>query len=262
MSAQFHFQANNTNVDLDQHLEYLSEGFDIPYRLPGDPSLIIHRNSLLELLEASFKPSPDRQALNISIAGLWGDAGVGKTTLARDYAEVNKNELSFVFWIWAESRETVVASYLEFANNVVQYYSKNTDRTRVENELGLTGVEEMLKVKSIQQLDTLRVKAVIGAVKDWLMRPENDRWLLIFDNVEPSFDISDFIPLTLTGKIIQTSRDSSNCIWGKKLRIGPMMDEEAVELLRSAAGVESLEADSEGILNFFFHIIRSANDSI
>ncbi|KAK0759238.1 hypothetical protein N5P37_008123 [Trichoderma harzianum] len=230
----------------DQHLEYLSEGFDIPYRLPGDPGVIIHRNSLLELVEASFKPSPDRQALNISIAGLWGDAGVGKTTLARDYAEVNKNELSFVFWIWAESRETVVASYLEFANNVVQYYSKNTDRTRVENELGLTGVEEMLKVKSIQQLDPLRVKAVVGAVKDWLMRPENDRWLLIFDNVESSFDISDFIPLTLTGKIIQTSRDSSNCIWGKKLRIGPMIDEEAVQLLRSAAGVETLGADSEG----------------
>ncbi|EHK19694.1 uncharacterized protein TRIVIDRAFT_7604, partial [Trichoderma virens Gv29-8] len=176
-------------------------------------------------------PSSDRQALHISIAGLWGDAGVGKTTLARDYAEINKNELSFVFWIWAESWETVVTSYLEFANNLVEYYSKNTTRAQVENELGLAGVAEMLKVKSIQQLDTLRVKAVVRAVKDWLMRPENDRWLLIFDNIEPSFDISDFIPLTLTGKIILTSRDRSNCVWGTKLRIGPMTDEEAVELL-------------------------------
>ncbi|UKZ58053.1 hypothetical protein TrVGV298_011915 [Trichoderma virens] len=226
--------------------EYLSEGFDIPYKLPGDPSVIIHRNSLLELLEASFKPSSDRQALHISIAGLWGDAGVGKTTLARDYAEINKNELSFVFWIWAESWETVVTSYLEFANNLVEYYSKNTTRAQVENELGLAGVAEMLKVKSIQQLDTLRVKAVVRAVKDWLMRPENDRWLLIFDNIEPSFDISDFIPLTLTGKIILTSRDRSNCVWGTKLRIGPMTDEEAVELLRSVVGDESLDTDSKG----------------
>lgn len=108
----------------------------------------------------------------------------------------------------------------------------------------------MLKVKSFQQLDTLRVKAVVRAVKDWLMRPENDRWLLIFDNVERSFDISDFIPLTLSGKIILTSRDSSNCIWGRKMRIGPMMDGEAVELLRSATGVETLGADAEGMLNY------------
>ncbi|KAL7942941.1 hypothetical protein V8C42DRAFT_330840 [Trichoderma barbatum] len=230
----------------DQQLEYLAEGFEIPYKLPGDPSVIIHRQSLLELLEASFKAPVDRQALHISIAGLWGDAGVGKTTLARDYAEINKNELSFVFWIWAESWETVVTSYLEFANNLVEYYSKNTARARVESELGLTGVEEMLKVKSIQQLDTLRVKAVVRAVKDWLMRPENDRWLLIFDNVEPSFDITDFIPLTLTGKIILTSRDSSNCIWGTKLRIGPLIDDEAVELLRSVVGDEALETNSEG----------------
>jgi hypothetical protein len=234
-------------MNLDQQLEYLKEGFDIPYRLPGEPCVIVHRNSLLELLEASFKPPLDPQALHISIAGLWGDVGAGKTTLARDYAEINKDRLSFVFWIWAESWETVVTSYLEFANNVVQYYSKNTPRTQVENDLGLTGIEEMLKVKSIQQLDTFRVKSVVRAVKDWLMRPENDKWLLILDNVEPSFDISDFIPLTLTGKIILTSRDSSSSIWGTKLRVGPMEDEEAVELLRSVVGDDSLQNRPEGM---------------
>ncbi|RFU76310.1 tetratricopeptide-like helical [Trichoderma arundinaceum] len=241
-------EAKQKTFDLvtDQQLEYLKEGFNIPYKLPCEPSAIIHRKSLLEMLEASFKPPSDPQALHISIAGLWGDVGTGKTTLARDYAEINKDDLSFVFWIWAESWETVVTSYLEFANNLVEYYSKNTPRSRVENDLGLTGVEEMLKVKSIQQLDTLRVKSVVRAVKDWLMRPENDKWLLIFDNVEPSFDISDFIPLTLSGKIILTSRDSSSSVWGTKLRVGPMLDEEAVELLRSVVGNDSLDHDSEG----------------
>ena len=228
-------------------MEYLTEGFNIPYKLPCEPSVIIHRKDLLEQLDTSFRPSPDRQALHISITTLWGDAGVGKTTVARDYAELKKNELSFVFWIWAESWETAVTSYLEFANRLVEYYSRNAPRFRVENELGLTGVEEMLKVKSIQQLDMLQVKAVVRAVKDWLMRPENDKWLLILDNVEPSFDISDFIPLTLTGKIILTSRDSSNCIWGTRLHVGPMVDEEAVQLLRSIVGDESLRSDHEGM---------------
>ncbi|KAH6603279.1 tetratricopeptide-like helical [Trichoderma cornu-damae] len=230
----------------DQQPEYLKQGFDIPYKLPGEPSVVIHRNSLLELLAASLEPPSDQRALHVSIAGVWGDAGAGKTTLARDYAELNKDELSFVFWIWAESWETVVTSYLGFANNLVEYYSGNTPRARVENDLGLAGVEEMLKVKSIQQLDALRVKSVVRAVRDWLMRPENDKWLLIFDNVKPSFDVSEFIPLTLAGKVILTSRDSSSCVWGTRLRIGPMVDDEAVELLRSAVGDDALDSDSEG----------------
>lgn len=233
------------DVATDQQLEYLKDNFDIPYKLPGEAFTIIHRTSQLELLEASFKPPHDPQALHISIAGLWGDAGAGKTTLARDYAEINRDKLSFVFWIWAESWETAVTSYLEFANNLVQHYAKDVPRKQVENDLGLTGVEDMLKVKSIQELDTSRVKSVVRAVKDWLMRPDNDKWLLIFDNVEPSFDISDFIPLTLTGKIILTSRESSSCIWGTKLRVGPMLDGEGVELLRSVVGDDSLQNDRE-----------------
>ncbi|PTB35981.1 hypothetical protein M441DRAFT_152171 [Trichoderma asperellum CBS 433.97] len=233
------------DVATDRQLEYLRDNFDVPYKLPGEPCTIIHRTSLLELLEASFNPPNDPQALHISIAGLWGDIGAGKTTLARDYAEINRDKLSFVFWIWAESWETAVTSYLEFANNLVQYYSKDMPRIQVENDLGLTGVEDMLKVKNIQQLDTSRVKSVVRAVKDWLMRPDNDNWLLILDNVEPSFDISDFIPLTLTGKIILTSRESSGCIWGTKLRIGPMLDKEAVDLLRSVVGDDSLQNDRE-----------------
>lgn len=241
---------NITNSNPDQQLEYLKDNFDIPYKLPGEACTIIHRTSQLELLEASFKPPHDPQALHISIAGLWGDAGAGKTTLARDYAEINRDTLSFVFWIWAESWETAVTSYLEFANNLVQYYSKDVPRIQVENDLGLTGVEDMLKVKSIQELDASRVKSVVRAVKDWLMRPDNDKWLLIFDNVEPSFDISNLIPLTLTGKIILTSRESSSCIWGTKLRVGPMLDEEAVELLRSVVGDDSLQNDREGMKLF------------
>lgn len=249
-----------TNSNLDRQLEYLKDNFDVPYKLPGEPCTIIHRTSLLELLEASFNPPNDPQALHISIAGLWGDAGAGKTTLARDYAEINRDNLSFVFWIWAESWETAVTSYLEFANSLVQYYSKDMPRIQVENDLGLLGVEDMLKVKSIQQLEPSRVKSVVRAVKDWLMRPDNDKWLLILDNVETSFDIFDFIPLTLTGKIILTSRESSSCIWGTKLRVGPMQDEEAVELLRSVVGDDSLQIDREGMkkilkIPFAFKII-------
>ncbi|KAK5995898.1 Nephrocystin-3 [Cladobotryum mycophilum] len=225
--------------------EYLKEGFDISYRLPGEPSIIIRRQDLLDKIDASFKPAADEQMLHLSIASLWGEAGAGKTMLAKHFAELHQDDISFVFWIYAESWETVVASYLEFANNLVIHYSKNAPRCQVENDLGLAGVEDMLRVKSIRQLDPSRVKSAVRAVKDWLLRPENNRWLLIFDNVEPSFDIFDFIPLTLTGKIILTSRDSSCCAWGTRIHVHAMKEEQAVELLGAVVGDGALEETAQ-----------------
>lgn len=128
----------------------------------------------------------------------------------------------------------------------MEHYSKNTARSRVENDLGLTGINDMLKVKSITQLDVLRVKSVVKAVRDWLLRPENDRWLLVYDNVEPSYDIFDFIPLTLSGKIIFTSRDSNCCSWGTKLHVDKMTDEQGIEVIEASVGGLVSDDSNEG----------------
>ena len=197
-------------------------------------------------LESILSPPGESQPLKVSLANLWGPPGSGKTTLARQYAEKHHDEISFVFWIYAESWETVVASYLEFANSMVTHYSKDTPRSRVENDLGFTGVDEMLKVKDIFQLEAVRVKSVVRAVKDWLMRPENGRWLLVFDNVEPSLDIFDFVPLTLTGKIIFTSRDQGATPWGRELEMTAMSEEEAVELMKLSLAEGALDDPQEG----------------
>lgn len=141
-----------------------------------------------------------------------------------------------------------MTSYLEFANALVAHYSDYTPRSQVENDLGLTGVADMLKVKNIQQLDTFRIKSVVRAVQDWLYRPQNDRWLLIFDKVEPTFDIFDFIPLTLRGRIILTSRDSSSCAWGTPLQVGAMKEEQAVQLLGAIVGEDALHDIAQGTL--------------
>lgn len=226
-------------------MEYLSVGFSVPYELPGQSQTIVPRKGLAERLEPILNPSEDPETVHLRIASVYGDPGIGKTTLARYYAEAHRDDISFVFWIWAESWETVATSYLEFASSLVSHYAQNVDRAKVENDLGLAGVDDMLKVKSIQQLDSLRVRSVVRAVRDWLLRPGNDRWLLVFDNVEGSYNIYDFIPLTLSGRIILTSRDRNCCSWGTRLSVEAMNEEEAVEAFVTLVGPDSLDDVSQ-----------------
>jgi hypothetical protein len=221
-------------------LEYIPADFSITYELPREPRTIVPRNQMIAKLTKLLHPTQNSEVLHFGIATLYGLPGTGKTTLARHYAELHKDDLSFVFWVGAESRDTVTASYLELANTIAMHYSKYKDREVVENDLGLEGVQDMLKVKSIQELDPLRVKSVVKAVKDWLLRRENDKWLLVFDNVEPSYDIFEFIPLTMAGQVILTARDDSCCSWGTKLSVDAMTETEALQILEVVVGAEAM----------------------
>ena len=220
--------------------------FSPTYQLPLEPNLIIPREDLVEQLDATLRPSDDTEPLRVRIANCWGPAGSGKTTLAKHYAEQHRDDVSFVLWVWAESWESVVTSYLQFAHDLVAHYSTKSSKGDVEAHLGLRGVDDMLKAKSILQLDILRVKSVVQAVKDWLLRPKNDKWLLIFDRLEPTFDIFDFIPLTRSGRIIITARDSECCSWGSKLYVGAMTKAQSLDLLGATLDKDITSDPEEG----------------
>lgn len=228
--------------------EYLDADFSPTYQLPLEPSLIIPRDDLVDQLDTTLRPSNDTEHLRVRIANCWGPAGSGKTTLAKHYAEQHRDDVSFVLWVWAESWESVVTSYLKFAQDLVDHYSIKAPKADVENHLGVRGVDEMLKAKSILQLDILRVKSVVQAVKDWLLRPKNDKWLLIFDRLEPTFDIFDFIPLTRSGRIILTARDSECCSWGSKLYVGAMTKAQSIDLLSATLDRDIASDQEEGSL--------------
>lgn len=191
------------------------------------------------------------------IAHIWGKQGNGKTTLARHYAKLHKTELSFVFWVRAESWSTVVASYIEFANTVVQCYAKTHDVSEVEGDLGLNGITHMMKASSVMQLDASRVKSVVRAINDWLMRPENDKWLLVVDHIEPSYDCHNLIPLTLSGRIILTSRERDTCRWGTKINIDQLTESEATQLLYSGADATDTKQEKGTSQCSFCHSIAT-----
>ncbi|KAG5959645.1 hypothetical protein E4U57_000558 [Claviceps arundinis] len=230
-------------------LEYLSkQGFSIPYRIPNESSHLVPRKELLSRLEHILSGDTDPSGTKLAIANIRGPTGVGKSTLARHYLEKNRDHLSFAFWIRAESRETVIASYLELADTIVRHYAKDTPRCEVENDMGFAGLEDMLKVKSILKLDTSRIRSIVRVVKDWLLCPDNVGWVLVFDNVGSSYNIVDFIPLRVSGRLIFTSRDEYCCPWGEALRVGIMKEEEAISLLGVVLGEEAGQNTIQGVI--------------
>lgn len=207
---------------------------------------LVLRPSLAEQINAVFgPPASASKTLNFRIIHLWGAEGTGKTSLAIQYAELHMHELSFVFWISAESWETAVASYIEFATTLIDWYSKKSPREEVESELGLVGIDDMAKAKSIMHLDKTRVMSVVSAVKDWLMRPGNDGWLLVMDNAPASYDVCDFVPLTLSGKVILISQEGNACKWGTKIQVDAMSEAEAVEMLNAGTELSVTQRPTE-----------------
>lgn len=110
---------------------------------------------------------------------LGGIHGVGKTQLARAYAEWRSKSYSSVLWLNASSEDTLNNSLQSIANLFDSRY-----RRGMEDHHG-----------------------IIKCVDRWLSHWKNDGWLLIFDGYdEPSeFDITRYYPSGCKGNIIITT---------------------------------------------------------
>jgi hypothetical protein len=212
--------------------------------------------------ELSQRLSSSEENSHIAIVTLFGNADVGKTTLVRHYVRhyslAAKESRKSAFWFNAESRETIVTGFLELAQKMITYYwdkyhtGDHPDiekaKARLRTELGLPDVEKMLHVKDVKQLEPIKVRSVIKGVKDWLFRRGN-RWLLVYDNIDNSFDLLEFIPMTLQGQIILITRDRNQCTWGTSEMHVPDWDEKAaIDLLLKLSGRDPSSTPSKSKL--------------
>ncbi len=144
--------------------------WNIPYRrnpfFTGQEAILSQLHDRLSAEKVTALTQP--QALH-------GLGGIGKTQIALEYAYRYRDTYHAVLWIHAESRESLVSSFLTLAQ-VLHLPEKNAQ----------------------DQTETIK------AVKHWL--DTQNRWLLIFDNADTLSVVDDFFPTENRGHILLTTR--------------------------------------------------------
>ncbi|HEY5006203.1 MAG TPA: NB-ARC domain-containing protein, partial [Ktedonobacteraceae bacterium] len=143
-----------------------------------------------------------------AISGL---GGIGKTQTAIEYAYRHREEYRAVFWVQANSRETLIA-----------------DSTKIATLL------------SLPEQNAREPEVTMQAVKNWL--ENNTSWLLIFDNADDLSIVSGILPSKNSGHILFTTRATAMGGLAKRVEIDEMDIEEGALLLLRRAKILTLDA--------------------
>jgi hypothetical protein len=136
-----------------------------------------------------------------------GLGGVGKTQVARDYAEQlwTSGDVDVLAWVTATSREAIMSSYARLAAN-------------------LTGVKDPDSEEGAQRL------------LEWLSTT-SARWLIVLDDVQNAHDLRAlWPPVTPTGRVVVTTRRRDAALHGdgrRRIDVGVFTPSEAYAYLKS-----------------------------
>ncbi|KAI9893041.1 MAG: hypothetical protein M1814_000925 [Vezdaea aestivalis] len=213
--------------------------YDGPYKvsfsLKGLPlvSKFIPRDEEMDDLKSNLYPSSTRARRRKTFI-LHGLGGSGKTQLAIEFMRSSKNIFSSIFWLNGENRESIRQSFIEVARKLPHG--------------GVPDFCRQFSGGSKEELDK-----VVNHVLTWFNQDENNRWLLVLDNVDrdsspeandpQSFDIDEFLPEADHGSVLITSRLQILGQYGNNRKIGRMSMSQGLGILHSKIGrsLEGLE---------------------
>jgi tetratricopeptide (TPR) repeat protein/DNA-binding XRE family transcriptional regulator len=159
-----------TRMLLQASLTGLSSYWQVPS--PRNP-FFSGRSQLLTHLHHQLS---DNQTVALSQSyGITGLGGIGKTQLALEYAYQHAHDYHAVFWISAETIDTIYADFTLIAEHLNLFEGEKQNQ---------------------QQL--------VKAVQRWLSTHKD--WLLIFDNVEDLSLLRSFLPSARAGAVLVTTR--------------------------------------------------------
>ncbi len=178
-------------------------------------------------MEQALLPRQNRD-MHRKVFILHGLGGVGKTQLAIEFARKYQKTYSSIFWLNGASKDQVRQSLAEIAQWLPEGQISDSSRT-------------------IAQLSNKDLDIIIEKVQNWFSQPANNRWLLIYDNVDRdyssntlseqydphAFDLEDYFPSGDHGSILVTSRLRTLSQYGVGLGLTKMDDRQGKAIMKT-----------------------------
>lgn len=151
-----------------------------------------------EIHKALFLDNIDAVSQPVAVCGL---GGIGKTQIAIEYTHRYLAKYEFIFWIKADSEDSIISGYIDIAKLLDLLVRNDSDLSNIVSDV----------------LNWFRI---------------HDKWLLVFDNADDFSFVKNYLPPNPKGHILLTSRTQVfDEIYIKRLEIKEMSSEEAKNFL-------------------------------
>ncbi|KAF5632700.1 eukaryotic translation initiation factor 3 [Fusarium sp. NRRL 52700] len=200
------------------------------------------RDEILKTLNQKLASPIHSTSLKLVV--LYGAGGMGKTQIATEYMHRYRADYTSLFWIDGSRNYTAAADILDCIETLQRHYEIHGLRDRPWYH--------HIKESLAKRFDGLRMKTQHSASASpsdasdkslrkmfltWLSSNGNCGWLMIIDNVDDldSFDFRDWLPSTLCGSIIITSRRRDLAIHWNFIEVDGMTINESIKLLNESS---------------------------
>jgi len=199
--------------------------YNLGLRLGSAPQIdeedFVGRETELEQLRTWLAPRPRRQ----NVVALYGLGGMGKTQLSIHFARRYTDKYTSIFWLNAQDEGVLKA--------------------------GLAGLAAQVMGEQKSATDSHEEERMVQQVRQWFSRPENDGWLVLYDNYDnpvvpgitstTSYDIRDYFPHRGHGSILITTR-SPRLTFAKQLAVKKLDNlTQSLAILATRSGREITE---------------------
>ena len=165
---------------------------------------------------------------------LHGHGGMGKTQLLLAFIQKHHQKFSSVFWLDGSTHDSVQRSLVSIAPRLPEGHISERSLSFTYGKSG-------------------NLEAVIEEVLGWFERPANRHWLLVFDNVDrdyslsdkdpDAFDVTKYFPGPDHGTILISTRLAKFQQYGRSylnkkshLKVGSITNEQGKNILASRVG--------------------------